>query len=70
MKLVKHPLENRSYFYSFDYGSKESNMDEWTQLVQWLDTNAPGWVLDTYTNILTLPKNLPEIETYFTIKFL
>jgi hypothetical protein len=66
IKITKHPLEGRSYFLSTD-DDRESNKKHWAELRAWLDTNAPGWVIDT--GILTLPKQLPAVETYFTLKF-
>lgn len=66
MKITKHPLERRSYFISAAE-DREENREQWRELRAWLDANAPGWVINT--GILTLPKDLPAIETYFTLKF-
>ena len=67
MKITKHPLERRSYLISDDDDSKEEFREHWKGLRVWLDINAPGWVVNS--GILTLPKELPAVETYFTLKF-
>jgi hypothetical protein len=66
MKITKMPFERRSYILTPDE-DKEVNREEWKDLRTWLDSNAPGWALNT--GILTLPKDLPSIETYFTLRF-
>lgn len=66
IKLTKHPLENRSYFISTD-DNKRENQDQWTEIKCWLDDNAPGWFVSG--SILTLPRLLPAVETYFALRF-
>jgi hypothetical protein len=66
IKIIKHPLERRSYILSPDE-DKESTRTDWVDLKSWLDFNAPGWVINS--GILTLPKDLPAIETYFTLRY-
>lgn len=66
IKLKKHPLERRGYFISAD-DNKTENDEQWNELKAWLDTNAPGWSF--HHGIITLPKMLPAIETYFTLRY-
>jgi hypothetical protein len=66
IKITKHPLERRSYMLTADE-DKTANREDWKELQSWLNANASGWVLNS--GILTLPKELPSIETYFTLRF-
>lgn len=67
IKITKHPLENRSYILSSTDNNQTETENQWIELKSWLNENAPGWRIEH--GILTLPKSLPAIETYFTLRY-